>query len=300
MTDFAFLHVHSDYSFLDESPSIKQLVSRAAFLGMDYLALTDIGNMFGIPEFEKECYNQSINPILGSELYLTIGSRFEKDETNWCYRIVLLACDEQGYRNLVKLSSLSYTEGFCGIPRIDDELLVKYHTGIIGLSGDHGGEIPSFLKNGDFKAAEERALWFRQIMGEDNFFLELQDNKSEEQKQIIECLDSDLTDGFTSLTKHLHNLMMQGLEEKYPGRVNSVMSQAEHELKIIKYLNYMDYFLIIADIIGWAKEHDIPLCRDPQTGIIATQYSMSELEKRGLLIMNFPDLKILEQEGFNV
>jgi DNA polymerase-3 subunit alpha len=187
MTDFVHLHVHSDYSLLDGAASVKSLISKAKALGMKHLALTDHGNMFGALKFYKECKAAEINPIIGSEFYMTTGSRFDKkgSETGNAYHhLVLLATNEQGYRNLMKLSSLSYTEGFYYKPRIDEELLVRYHEGLIGLSACLGGEIPSLLLEGKAEEALSRARRLRDILGDDNFYLELQDHGLPEQKKV--------------------------------------------------------------------------------------------------------------------
>ncbi|HRU27557.1 MAG TPA: PHP domain-containing protein, partial [Treponema sp.] len=187
MTDFVHLHVHSDYSLLDGAASVKSLISKAKALGMKHLALTDHGNMFGALKFYKECKAAEINPIIGSEFYMTSGSRFDKkgSETGNAYHhLVLLATNEQGYRNLMKLSSLSYTEGFYYKPRIDEELLVRYHEGLIGLSACLGGEIPSLLLEGKAEEALSRARHLRDILGDDNFYLELQDHGLPEQKKV--------------------------------------------------------------------------------------------------------------------
>jgi DNA polymerase-3 subunit alpha len=173
MADFVHLHVHSDYSLLKSTASIPELVAKALSLGMKHLALTDSGTMSGIPEFVKACRNAAIHPVIGSEFSMDSG----------CH-LVLLACNDEGYRNLTRLSSYAHTNAMNGEPRIDDGLLILYHRGLIGLSGCLDGEIPARIRNSAIKAAEERALWFRLIFGTDNFFLELQDHQAEVQKEI--------------------------------------------------------------------------------------------------------------------
>ncbi|MCX7656138.1 MAG: DNA polymerase III subunit alpha [Treponemataceae bacterium] len=186
MYDFVHLHVHSDYSLLDGAASIDSLVHKAKAFGMKHLAITDHGNMFGALKFYKKCLEQEIHPIIGSEFYMAPTSRHEKkgsEQGNKYYHLLLLATSEQGYRNLMKLSSLSYTEGFYYKPRIDEELLIQYGKDLIGLSACLGGEIPSLLLEGKLAEAEARARRLRDILGDNNFYLELQDHGIPEQKK---------------------------------------------------------------------------------------------------------------------
>ncbi|GHU09518.1 DNA-directed DNA polymerase [Spirochaetia bacterium] len=189
MTDFVHLHVHSDYSLLDGAASVEELASRAASLGMKHLAITDHGNMFGALKFAEACRGSSdhplpkdreaVNPIIGSEFYMAPGQRSEKagsEQKNKYYHLVLLSTCEQGYRNLMKLSSYSYTEGFYYKPRIDRELLEKYHEGLICLSACVAGEIPSLILENRIEEAEKTAMYFRDLFGKDNFYLEIQDH----------------------------------------------------------------------------------------------------------------------------
>ncbi|MDR2501560.1 MAG: DNA polymerase III subunit alpha [Treponema sp.] len=198
MTDFAHLHVHSDYSLLDGAASVESLAKKAASLGMRHLALTDHGNMFGVLKFLEACAGSKdhpaehpVHPIIGSEYYMAPGSRFEKsgsEHRNKYYHLVLLAANEEGYRNLMKLSSYSYTEGFYYKPRIDEDLLVQYHKGLIGLSGCVAGEIPSLILENKEDAAEKRARWFQELLGKDNFYLEIQDHGIAEQRRVNQAL----------------------------------------------------------------------------------------------------------------
>jgi DNA polymerase-3 subunit alpha len=195
MIDFVHLHVHSDYSLLDGAASVQSLAAKAASLGMKHLAITDHGNMFGVLDFVTACQGDkdhpinhpAVHPIIGSEFYMAPGSRFEKSGSeyrNKYYHLVLLVTSRTGYQNLIKLSSYSYTEGFYHKPRIDDELLIKYHEGLIGLSACVAGEIPSLILEGNAEAAEKRALWFRDLLGEGNFYLELQDHGLQSQRTV--------------------------------------------------------------------------------------------------------------------
>ncbi|MDR1239462.1 MAG: DNA polymerase III subunit alpha [Treponema sp.] len=198
MTDFVHLHVHSDYSLLDGAASVKDLAKKARSLGMKHLAITDHGNMFGAIDFMNACLGDKdhpeehpIHPIIGNEFYMAPGSRLEKkgaETGNKYYHLILLAASLEGYKNLLKLSSLAYTEGFYYKPRIDEELLVKYHRGLIGLSACVMGEIPSLILEGKTEAAEQRARWFRELLGDDNFYLELQDHGIREQKEANRAL----------------------------------------------------------------------------------------------------------------
>jgi DNA polymerase-3 subunit alpha len=191
MTDFAHLHVHTDFSLLDGASSIPNLVAKAKALGMKHLAITDHGNMFGVLKFFKECKAQEINPIIGSEFYAAPNSRFDKsgsEKGNKYHHLVLLATSETGYRNLMKLSSLSYTEGFYYKPRIDEELFTKYRQDLICLSACLAGEIPSLILAGKREEAEARARKYRDIFGEGNYYLELQDHGIAEQKTVNKAL----------------------------------------------------------------------------------------------------------------
>lgn len=187
MPDFVHLHNHSDFSLLDGAATIKKLVTKAADLGMKSLALTDHGNMFGVLHFYRTCNAAGIKPIIGSEFYVAPGSRHIKSgsETNEKYsHLVLLARNKEGYKNLLKLSSLSYTEGFYYKPRIDHELIEQYSKGLIATTACLAGEIPKLLLAGKAAEALERAGWFGEIYGEGNFYLELQDHGLPEQKTV--------------------------------------------------------------------------------------------------------------------
>jgi DNA polymerase-3 subunit alpha len=196
MTDFVHLHVHSDFSLLDAAASVMGLADKAEKLGMSHLALTDHGNMFGVMEFIAAC-EETINaegqhekrknlikPIIGCEVYVSPTSRHEKkgnENENRYYHLVLLAMNREGYHNLVKLCSFAYTEGFYYRPRIDDELLTQYHSGLIALSACVSGEIPRLIQAGKNKEALQKALYYQNLFGKDengnpNFFLEIQDH----------------------------------------------------------------------------------------------------------------------------
>ena len=183
---FTHLHVHTEYSLLDGACRIGRVLDRAKELGMDALAITDHGNLFGAIEFYKAAKERGIRPILGCEVYVAKRTRFDKvHELDGENRHLVLICEnETGWRNLIKLVSLGWTEGFYNRPRVDLELLEQYHEGLIALSACLAGEIPRALARGDYPGAREAALRYRDIFGEGNFFLELQDHGMEEQHYI--------------------------------------------------------------------------------------------------------------------
>ena len=188
--NFTHLHVHTEYSLLDGSAKIPDLVKRAKELGMDSLAITDHGAMFGVMEFYKACKEQGVKPIIGCEVYVAPKSRFDKNgrETVSYYHLVLLAENMEGYENLIKLVSMGYTEGFYYKPRVDEEILRKYHKGIIATSACLAGPVARTMINGSYSMAKEMALKYLDIFGEGNFFLELQNHGIPEQKIVNEGL----------------------------------------------------------------------------------------------------------------
>jgi len=187
MAEFVHLHNHSDYSLLDGAASVGAMAARAKALGMKSLALTDHGNMFGAVKFYDACRDAGVKPIVGSEFYVAGGSRFERTGTengNKYWHLVLLAEDEAGYKNLLKLSSASYTEGFYYKPRIDFELLSAHSGGLVCSSACLAGEIPSLILMGKEAEAERVAGRYAELFGKERFFLELQDHGIEEQKLV--------------------------------------------------------------------------------------------------------------------
>ncbi len=185
---FTHLHVHSHYSLLDSTCRIPDLVERAQKYGMSHLALTDHGNLFGAVEFYQTCTDAGIQPIIGMEAYVAPASRHNRTKGrkkgSWPH-LVLLAQNETGYRNLVRLSSLAYTEGFYYKPRIDKEILSQYSEGLIGLSACIQGEVNQALLAGQFDQAAEIVHTYQSILGKENFFLEIMDHGIPEQKKII-------------------------------------------------------------------------------------------------------------------
>ncbi|MCM8799272.1 MAG: DNA polymerase III subunit alpha [Candidatus Omnitrophica bacterium] len=190
-SDFVHLHLHTQYSLLDGACRIPELINLANQYKMDSLSITDHGNMFGAIEFYVSAQNAGIKPIIGCEIYIAPASRFDKSSggiEEASYHFILLARDEEGYLNLMRLVSIGYLEGFYYRPRIDKEVLSEYSKGLIGLSACLKGEIPFLLQQDRFNEALKSADDFRCILGKDNFFLELQENLIPEQKKVNEGL----------------------------------------------------------------------------------------------------------------
>ena len=184
---FTHLHVHTEYSLLDGAARIGDLVARAKELGMTSLAITDHGVMFGVIDFYRECKKQGIRPVIGCEVYTAARTLFDKDaeRDKRMGHLVLLAKNNQGYKNLMKIVSEGYRHGFYYKPRIDKNVLRQYHEGLIALSACLAGEIPHRLLNGDYEGAKKEALEMLDIFGEGNFYLELQDQGLEEEARIL-------------------------------------------------------------------------------------------------------------------
>ena len=184
---FCHLHTHTEYSLLDGEASIKKLVARVKELGMDSCAITDHGSMYGVVDFYREAKSQGIHPVIGCEVYMAPRSRFEKvhDIDNKTSHLILLAENQRGYKNLIKLVSAGYIDGFYYKPRIDFEMLKEHSEGIIALSACIAGEVPKALLRGDYDEAKKIALKYAEVLGKDNYFLEIQDHGLSEQKRII-------------------------------------------------------------------------------------------------------------------
>jgi len=188
LKDFVHLHLHTEYSLLDGACRIEPLIKRAKELNMHSLAITDHGAMHGVIDFYKACKKEGIKPILGCEVYTASRSIKDKEPKADAEQghLILLAKDNKGYQNLMKLVSMAYTEGFYYKPRIDYNLLEQYHEGLIALSSCLAGEIPQRLMNRDYEGAKELALKLNNIMGQGNFYLEMQYNNIPEQKIVNE------------------------------------------------------------------------------------------------------------------
>lgn len=388
-SNFVHLHVHTQYSLLDGACLIPQLVKKAVDFKLPALAMTDHGNIFGAVEFYEECMRQGIKPIIGCETYVAPNSRFDKSSKGGIkeasFHLVLLAKDEEGYKNLIKLVTIGSLEGFYYKPRIDKEVLSQRCKGLIGLSSCLKGEIPYLALDGQYEEAVKRAGVFAEIFGKDNFYIELQDHglkKQAEAKMFLIDLSRRLnlpliatndvhylirsharahdallciqtqtiltdpnrmryeTDEFylkspqemnalfkefpeaisntivvaercnleMDFTKtHLPNyeppsgisredyirqLCEEGLKKRYPAIDKSIRERLEHELNIIKGADYVSYFLVVADLVNYAKSQGIPVGpgRGSAAGsIISYTLGITDIDplKYGLLFERF-------------
>ncbi|EOS21937.1 DNA polymerase III, alpha subunit [Lachnospiraceae bacterium 3-1] len=188
---FVHLHVHTEYSLLDGSNKINEYVTRVKELGMNAAAITDHGAMYGVIDFYRAAKKEGIKPILGCEVYVAPGSRFDREKVEGeerYFHLVLLAENNQGYANLMKIVSRGFTEGYYYRPRIDREVLEKYHEGLIVLSACLAGEVQKLLSRGAYEEAKEAALWHDKTFGHGNYFLELQDHGLLEQQNVNQQL----------------------------------------------------------------------------------------------------------------
>ncbi|MFR3728325.1 DNA polymerase III subunit alpha [Lacrimispora sp.] len=188
---FTHLHVHTEYSLLDGSSKIKELVHRVKELGMDSVAITDHGVMYGVIDFYRAAREAEVKPIIGCEVYVTSGSRFDRENVSGedrYYHLVLLAENNQGYQNLMKIVSKGFVDGFYYKPRVDYEVLQEYHEGIIALSACLAGEVQRFISRGMYEQGKAAALHYQEIFGKNNFFLELQDHGIPAQKTVNQGL----------------------------------------------------------------------------------------------------------------
>ena len=184
---FTHLHIHTEYSLLDGSSKIGELAARAKELGMDSMAITDHGVMYGVIDFYRAARAAGIKPIIGCEVYVSPGSRFDRETVHGedrYYHLVLLAENNTGYQNLMKIVSKGFVDGFYYKPRIDEEVMREYHEGIIALSACLAGEVPRYLEKGLYEEAKEAAKRHLEIFGEGNYFLELQDHGIPLQRQV--------------------------------------------------------------------------------------------------------------------
>ncbi len=352
--NFTHLHVHTEYSLLDGCCRIKKLIDKAAELGQKSIAITDHGVMYGVIDFYKYAISKGVKPIVGCEVYVAPRSRFDKQkgiDNNYSH-LVLLCKDYDGYKNLIKLVSAGFTEGFYSKPRVDRELLEKYHEGIIALSACLAGEIPKRLLNGEYDRAKETALWYKNVFGADNYFLEIQDHNIREQKlvnpqiirlskdtgiplvatndvhyieaddyrmhKVLLCVQTGTTvndesalefktnefylktaeqmaEIFSSTPEAVTNTAIiaercnvefefgkiklprfdigdcdhfeyfkkkcqDGMYKIYGNNPDrTVTDRLDYELSIINKMGYVDYYLIVADFVNYAKEHGIPV-----------------------------------------
>ncbi len=352
---FVHLHLHTQYSLLDGACRFGQLFDAAKQNGQTAVAITDHGNMFGAIEFYKEAKKHGIKPIIGCEVYVAVRSRLDKVHSidSERHHLVLLCKNETGYKNLIKMVSESWTSGFYVKPRVDKELLERYHEGIIALSGCLAGEIPRKLAARDYEGAKQTALWYNSVFGQGNYYLEMQNHGIKEQLEIIPMLArlSEETGIPLVATNDVHYVKkedaktqkvliciqtnhtideetglefgtddfylkseaeMQSLFPDYPQATANTQviadkcniefefhktklphfdvpdgrdhfeyfkekcyeglyrnygsnpdkkytERLDYELSVIKNMGYVDYFLIVADFINYAKQNDIPV-----------------------------------------
>ncbi len=352
---FVHLHVHTEYSLLDGACRIEPLIARAKELGQSALAITDHGVMYGAVAFYKACRAAGIKPVIGCEVYVAPRTRFDREhgiDSEYTH-LILLCRNEEGYRNLCRLVSMAFTEGFYGKPRIDWELLHGHAGGLICLSGCVAGAIPRMINAGDYEGARKKALELRELFGADGFYLEIQDHGLEQEKSAAEgilrihretgiplALTNDahyiersdayyqdvlmcvqmqktisdpsrmsfetkefylkseaemralfpeypdaadntariaemcgydfefgkyklprfkLPEGETDSFEYLQRLCSEGLRRRYPNDDGTVRRQLDYELRMIRQMGFVDYFLIVSDFIAYAKGQKIPV-----------------------------------------
>jgi len=345
---FAHLHVHTEYSLLDGLCSIPQLISRAKELGMDSLAITDHGALYGVIGFYLAAREAGVKPILGCEFYLApLGRRSREPADKNPYHLVLLAKNKEGYQNLIQLATKSHLEGFYYKPRVDRELLAGHHEGLVALSACLQGEVPRLLLDGRDEEAKKAALWYKEVFGD--FYLEIQrhpiadldrvnpvlvsmgqalgiplvatndvhyvSKEDATSHELLLCIQTNSTiydekrmrigdsfylrspqemvELFSDLPQALHNsqgiaemchlelefgrlllpkvetpqgqsaddylaqLCRQGLKQRYPQVTNEVAERLNYELEVIRKTDFANYFLVVWDLISFAKERNI-------------------------------------------
>ena len=352
--NFTHLHVHTEYSLLDGCSRIKPLIDRAAELGQTSIAITDHGVMYGCIDFYKYAIEKGVKPIIGCEVYVAPKSRFEKQKTvEGPYSHLVLLCENNtGYNNLIKLVSLGFTEGFYNKPRVDRELLEKYHEGLIALSACLAGELPKYILNNEYSKAKETALWYKNVFGENNYFIELQNHGIREQRlcnpqlirlsketgiplvatndvhyilkednrmhKVLLCVQTgskitednalefktnefylktgeEMSAAFPECPQAIENTLkiaercfvefefgkiklprfdigdkdhFEYLKEKALSGMHKIYGESpaaevrerlDYELSVINRMGYVDYFLIVADFVNYAKNNDIPV-----------------------------------------
>ena len=183
---FTHLHVHSEYSLLDGACRIEPMLDKIQSMGQTSVAITDHGVMYGVIDFYRAAKKRGLNPIIGCEVYVAPRSRFDKVHgiDNERFHLVLLCKNNEGYKNLIKLVSEGWVNGFYTKPRVDKDILEKYHEGLIALSGCLAGEVSSALLRNDYEEARRAALWYNEVFGSGNYYLEIQNHGLDEQLRI--------------------------------------------------------------------------------------------------------------------
>lgn len=401
MSEFVHLHVHSEYSLLDGANRIKDLPVRAKELGMKAMAITDHGVMFGAIDFYKACLANDIKPIIGCEVYVAPRSRFDKDPNldSKYNHLILLAKDNEGYKNLTKIVSAGFTDGFYYKPRVDKEILEKYHDGLVCSSACLAGEIAQAIMKDDMAEAERVALWFKNLFGED-YYLEVQNNGIKEQvlvnqklvelsrkldiplvatndshylkkedaynHEILLCIQTgkritdedrmkfetdelyikspeEMSDYFSEIPEAIENtvkiadkcnvkfefghtilpnydvpkefsthydylekLCNDGIIKRYgENPTQDIIDRKDYELRVIKQMGYVDYFLIVWDYIHYAKTNGIPVGPGRGSGagsIVAYAIEITDIDpiKYGLIFERFLNPERISMPDFDV
>ena len=296
--NFAHLHVHTEYSLLDGSSKIKEITKRAKELGMNSLAITDHGVMYGCIDFYRAALENGIKPIIGCEVYVAPGSRFEKeagDNEDRYYHLILLAENNEGYANLCKIVSKGFVEGFYYKPRVDYEVLEKYHEGIICLSACLAGEVQKYLARGEYEKGKEAALKYEKIFGKGNYFLEMQDHGIPEQATVI------LADGTVMKIMEqqpistdtweptLTGQNLQGEEQKFSFfEIHKVRENNGIDLKMPEN-HYIDQYYVIEDL---AAKGGMKIERYKDLGAaLGAYYSLPNHKMKALGIENTAPLR---------
>src|SRR5436190_2034077 len=264
---FVHLHLHTEYSLLDGATRPEPLAAKIAQLGMPACAITDHGNMFGAVEFYHAMNAVGVKPIIGCEMYIAYGSRFDKAgvedqaaDAGSNNHLIVLAASDVGYRNLVKLVSAGYTEGFYYKPRIDKELLREHREGLIVLSSCLKGEVSQSLAGGNYAKARDVALQYKEILGGENFFLEIQDHGIPDRVKVkldasgLQLPKFPVPQGF-DITGYFEKIARDGLESRLEAMAplfaakrkkhepQAYWDRLDHEIDIIKRMGFPGYFL---------------------------------------------------------
>ncbi|MEM9424563.1 MAG: PHP domain-containing protein, partial [Spirochaetota bacterium] len=294
---FVHLHNHSDYSLLDGAVKVEWYAEHVSKLGMKHIALTDHGNLFGAIHFQKACREKGLNPIIGCEAYIAHGHCHNKtpdpripSRKRYYYHIVLYCKNETGYRNMLQLVSRSNTEGFYYKPRMDDELLAKYSEGIMASTACLGGEIPQLILAEQFEEAQKRAIFYQNLFGEGNFYLEVMRHGIPEEEIVIKAMqkisqNTAIPIIATNDVHYLHRehaeahdaLICIGMKTKInsPNRKRMKLDMPEFYLKTPQQMHELFYDMpeALANTVKLAEKCDLRL---PEPGAILPVYQIPE------------------------